>query len=75
MHMNRQVQKKVMDAIECPAAAFAVGALCGLTMGLMLLPWVKGVVIGSYNKAVPGKLPKKSHCHEHELSVSEEPEK
>lgn len=70
--MERQIQKKLMSAMECPVTAFAVGTLCGLTMGLMLLPWVKGIVIGSYNKAMPGKPPKgcqkdaHSCCHEQE---------
>ena len=49
-----EVQDSVKNAFLNPAAAFALGAFCGLAIGM---PFSKGIVIGSYN----GSNNKESH--------------
>lgn len=52
-----ELQKTVKQAVQNPVTAFALGALCGLTIGLFCLPFSKGIVIGSHN----GSYNKESH--------------
>lgn len=50
-----ELQKVAEQAVQNPVTAFAVGVLCGLAAGMLLVPFSKGIVIlshnGSYNKA------------------------
>lgn len=52
-----EVQDSVKNAFLNPAAAFALGAFCGLAIGMLCMPFSKGIVIGSYN----GSNNKESH--------------
>ncbi|MFR4393081.1 MAG: hypothetical protein ACLT29_01680 [Ruminococcus callidus] len=55
-----EVQDSVKNAFLNPAAAFALGAFCGLAIGMLCMPFSKGIVIGSYN----GSNNKESHEEE-----------
>ena len=52
-----EVQDSVKSAFLNPAAAFALGAFCGLAIGMLCMPFSKGIVIGSHN----GSNNKESH--------------
>ena len=43
-----ELQESVKSAFLNPAAAFALGAVCGLAVGMLFLPFSKGIVIGSH---------------------------
>lgn len=63
-----EVQDSVKNAFLNPAAAFALGAFCGLAIGMLCMPFSKGIVIGSYN----GSNNKESHVTDAEASESSE---
>ena len=52
-----ELQDTVKSAFLNPAAALALGAFCGLAIGMLCMPFSKGIVIGSHN----GSNNKESH--------------
>lgn len=44
-----ELKKTACRALQNPVATFTVGALCGLAIGMLCIPFSKGIVIGSYN--------------------------
>ncbi|MGN1402881.1 MAG: hypothetical protein ACI4XB_01005 [Ruminococcus sp.] len=55
--MQKKNCELIKQAAQCPVTAFALGALCGLAVGMLLMPFSKGIVIGSHN----GSYNKESH--------------
>ena len=54
-----EVQDSVKNAFLNPAAAFALGAFCGLAIGMLCMPFSKGIVIGSYNGSNNKGIPRR----------------
>lgn len=66
--MQKKNCELVKRAAQCPVTAFAFGALCGLAVGMLLMPFSKGIVIGSHN----GSYNKESHEEGDYISKSED---
>ena len=47
--MKCDLKKKLLKALQNPTTALVVGALCGLILGMLLIPFSKGICIGSNN--------------------------
>lgn len=63
-----ELKKAVEQAAQNPVTVFALGALCGFAVGMLLMPFSKGIVIGSHN----GSYNKESHEEGDYISKSED---
>ena len=59
--MKTEFQKNFSSLLKCPGTAFVVGTVCGFAVGLLMLPVVKGVVIGSYNGNIRDEHKERDH--------------
>lgn len=66
--MQKKNAELIKRAAQCPVAVFTLGALCGLAVGMLLMPFSKGIVIGSHN----GSYNKESHEEEDCILRSED---
>lgn len=65
--MQKKNAELIKRAAQCPVAVFTLGALCGLAVGMLLMPFSKGIVIGSHN----GSYNKEPHEEGDYISKSE----
>lgn len=47
--MDKNLKKSFGCALQNPVSAFAVGAMCGMIVTMLLFPFVKGITLFSHN--------------------------